>query len=163
MLKKAKIFLNPEEQAMLSAYLSDGSLSPSRYRRALVVSLINQGLTDLECSRQSAMSPSGVKKIRNRFQTLGLANTIIGEPKGHRPRALSAESEAKLYSLTKETKHNGRKAWTLKALRSYVLEVEGIFLTLESIRRIIKREGERQSPETVWLDESEMEGMTGTR
>jgi transposase len=143
MLKKLGIELSPREKSRLAKILEDNSLGKAKYRRAQVVSLIDQGFSDLECSRKTSMSSSGVKKIRERYNSEGLEGTINGKPKGHRPRALSAETEAKLYSLASERKLNGRKAWTLKSLRTHLMEAEGTSLTLESIRRIIKRQSEK--------------------
>jgi transposase len=140
MQKKNAIVLSPKEKSHLAKILEENTLCPEQYRRAKVLSLISEGLTDLECSRQALMSPSGVKKVRVRCSQEGFDRTITGKPRGHRPKALKAETEAKLAVMASEKNVNGRKAWTLKTLREYVLEAEGVFLTLESIRRIVKRQ-----------------------
>ncbi|MDR2338709.1 MAG: hypothetical protein LBF40_01015 [Deltaproteobacteria bacterium] len=144
MQRKASIELSPKERAKLDKLLEEKTLCAFKYRRALVVSLITQGYTDMECGKVASMSHSGVKKIRVRYRSVGFEGTINGKPKGHRPRALKPETEARLFSLSSERKINGKKLWTLKSLRAHVLEAEGIFLTLESIRRIIKRQAEEQ-------------------
>ncbi|MDR2406262.1 MAG: helix-turn-helix domain-containing protein [Deltaproteobacteria bacterium] len=145
MQKKTVIELNPREKSKLAKILEDQTIGRAKQRRAQVVFLIDQGYSDIECSKKTSMSTSGIKKIRDRYKIGGLEGTINGKPKGHRPRALSAESEARLYAMASERTMNGRKAWTLKSLRSHLLEAEGTSLTLESIRRIIKRQSAKMA------------------
>jgi transposase len=140
MQKKANVVLLPREKSILSDLLADQTICPAKRRRILALSLLSTGVSDEECAQGSSMSLSSIKKMRTRYKTIGFEGTINGKPKGHRPRALTAEVEAKLYALTIEMTENGRKTWTLKSLRTHLIEAEGIFLTLESIRRIIKRQ-----------------------
>jgi transposase len=142
---KAQIVLAEKERMRVEKLLEDGTSSPAMRRRALVLSLLNKGLTDVRCGMMASMSHSGVKKIRVRFAEVGFEKTILGSPKGHRPRALSRETEARLHALATERTASGRKAWTLKTLRDHIADMEGVNLSLESIRRIIKRQAKQMA------------------
>jgi transposase len=87
------------------------------------------------------MSLRGAGYVRQRFVEDGFEVTLEGKPRGHRPRALTGEDEARLITLVCGPVPEGCARWTLRLLEDKRVTLENTdtkVVSRETIRRTLK-------------------------
>jgi transposase len=116
--KKYIVTLTNDEKKMLKDIVNKGKHSASKRKRAQALLLANeQHYTDDVIAERSGLSRSGIERLRLRFVEDGFEVTLEGKPRGHMPKKLSGEDEARLIALTCSEKPEGRTRWSLRLLR----------------------------------------------
>ncbi|WP_461257947.1 helix-turn-helix domain-containing protein [Treponema sp. R80B11-R83G3] len=93
-------------------------------------------------AERTGLSRRGLEQLRQRFVEEGFEVTLAGKPRGHRPKKLGGEDEARLIALTCSEKPEGRTRWTLRLLRdtwSALAHTDVKTVSHETIRRTLKK------------------------
>jgi len=114
--KKYIVTLSKEEKKLLNDVLNKGKHTAERRKRAQALLLAEQNLTDDMIAERTGMSRRGLEQLRQRFVEEGFEIAFNGKPRGHKPRALSGEDEARLIALVCSPKPEGRARWSLRLL-----------------------------------------------
>lgn len=114
--KKYIVTLTEEERHLLNNVLNKGKHTAEKRKRAQALLLAEQNLTDSMIAERTGMSRRGLEQLRQRFVEDGFEVTFNGKPRGHKPRALGGEDEARLIALICGPKPDGRTRWTLRLL-----------------------------------------------
>jgi hypothetical protein len=88
------------------------------------------------------MSVRGLEQLRERFVEEGFETTLNGKRKGHRPRSIQGEDEARLIALACGPKPEGRTRWTLRLLAetwTTLAHTDTKTVSYETIRRTLKK------------------------
>jgi len=67
-------------------------------------------------AEQTGLSRRGLEQLRQRFVEEGFEVTLEGKPRGHRPKLLGGEDEARLTALVCSPKPDGHARWSLRLL-----------------------------------------------
>jgi transposase len=141
--KKYIVTLTDDEKNLLKDIVNKGKHSASKRKRAQALLLANeQHYTDDAIAERSGLSRSGIEQLRLRFVENGFEVTLEGKPRGHRPRKLSGEDEARLIALTCSEKPDGSARWSLRLLRDKwetLANTDVDKISHELIRRTLKK------------------------
>ena len=124
MLKKYKVTLTKDEENILRGIINRGKHGAQKRRRAQVLLFANEGCTDEQIAERTGMRRRAIESLRRRFVEDGFEVVLKGKERGHRPRALTGEDEARLIALVCGSEPAGCARWTLRLL-------EGAWVTLE--------------------------------
>ncbi|MBI4307815.1 MAG: IS630 family transposase, partial [Chloroflexi bacterium] len=110
------VVLSPETHGELEAMTRSRSLPASLVRRARIVLLAAQGLSNTEIAERVGLSKPSVGLWRHRFLAQGLLG-LYDEPRPGGPRRIDDERIATLLRKTLKTKPvDGATHWTCRAL-----------------------------------------------
>jgi transposase len=140
--KKYLVTLTGEEEKQLQDILNKGKHGAGKRKRAQALLLARKGYIDEMIADRVGMSCRFIELLRQRFVEDGFEVTLEGKARGHRPRALTGEDEARLIALVCGPAPEGAARWTLRL-------VEDTWVTLdytdtktvsrETIRRVLKK------------------------
>ncbi|MDR1251924.1 MAG: helix-turn-helix domain-containing protein [Treponema sp.] len=104
--------------------------------------LTDAGYTDEATANRAGMHRRGIEELRQRFVEEGFETVLEGKPRGHRPRALTGEDEARLVTLVCGPAPEGCARWTLHLLEDAWVTLEHTDIqtvSRETIRRTLKK------------------------
>jgi transposase len=104
--------------------------------------LTDAGYTDEATANRAGMHRRGIEELRQRFVKEGFETVLEGKPRGHRPRALTGEDEARLVTLVCGPAPEGCARWTLHLLEDAWVTLEHTDIqtvSRETIRRTLKK------------------------
>jgi transposase len=139
MSKKYKVTLTEGEQAHLHEIMDKGKHGAQKRKRAQALLLANEGYTDESIAERVGMHYRGIEGLRQRFVEDGFETTLEGKPRGHRPRALTGEDEARLICGPVP---EGCARWTLRLVEDTWVSLEHTdakTVSRETIRRTLKK------------------------
>jgi transposase len=140
--KKYIVTLSDDEQTMLHNIMNKGKHGAGKRKRAQALLLAHEQYTDDTIAERAGLSRSGVEQLRLRFVEDGFEVTLAGKPRGHRPRKLSGEDEARLIALVCSEKPDGSNRWSLRLLRDRwetLAHTDTKKISHELIRRTLKK------------------------
>jgi transposase len=114
--KKYIVTLTKEEKKLLQDVLNRGKHTAEKRKRAQALLLADENYTDEMIAERTGLSRRGLEQLRQRFVEEGFEIAYNGKPRGHRPRKLSGEDEARLIALACSPKPDGNTRWTLRLL-----------------------------------------------
>jgi transposase len=141
-VKKYIVTLEEDEKKLLKEIINKGKHSAEKRKRAQALLLANENYTDGMIAGRTGLSRRGLEQLRQRFVEEGFETTLAGKPRGHRPKALSGEDEARLIALVCSPKPDGRTRWTLRLLAdtwSTLAHTETKTISRETVRRTLKK------------------------
>ncbi|MDR1909574.1 MAG: helix-turn-helix domain-containing protein [Spirochaetaceae bacterium] len=144
MTKKYRVSLTPEQRIMLENVLSTGQHNTQKRKRAQALLLADEQTIDTAIAEQVGMHRRGVENLRMRFVEEGFELTLEGKPRGHRPRSIQGEDEARLIALVSSAMPDGHDRWALRLIRDAWANLEGTHakkVSHETIRRALKKAG----------------------
>ena len=112
--KRYKVTLREDEREQLQDIMNKGKHSAGKRKRAQALLLTDAGYTDEATAERAGMHRRGIEELRRRFVEEGFEATLEGKPRGHRPRALTGEDEARLIALVCGPVPEGNARWTLR-------------------------------------------------
>jgi transposase len=115
--KKYIVTLTKAVKQMLNDIINKGKHSAEKRKRAQALLLAEGNYTDTMIAERTGLSRRGLEQLRQRFVEEGFEITLAGKPRGHRPKKLSGEDEARLIALVCSPKPDGRARWSLRLLR----------------------------------------------
>jgi transposase len=142
MAKKYKVTPTEDEQAHLHEIMDKGKHGAQKRKRAQALLLANEGYTDEAIAERVGMHYHGIEGLRQRFVEDGFETALEGKPRGHRPRALMGEDEARLITLIGGPAPEGCARWTLRLLEDTWVSLENTDakrVSRETIRWTLKK------------------------
>jgi len=140
--KKYIVTLTKEERKTLNEIINKGKHSAGKRKRAQALLLAEKNYTDDMIAERVGMSRRGLEELRQRFVEEGFETTLVGKPRGHRPKALNGADEARLLALVCSPKPDGRARWTLQLLAdkwSTLAHTETKTISKDTVRRTLKK------------------------
>jgi transposase len=95
--KKYLVTLTEEEEKQLYDILNKGKHEAAKRKRAQALLLANEGYHDGTIAARAGMSCRSIELLRQRFVEDGFETVLEGKERGHRPRALKGEDDARLW------------------------------------------------------------------
>jgi transposase len=142
MPKKYKVTLTKEEEDILHGIISRGKHGAQKRKRAQALLFAHEGCSDEQIVYRTGMSFRATEDLRRRFVEDGFEVTLEGKERGHRPRLLTGEDEARLTALVCGPVPEGRARRALRLLedRWVTLENTGTkTVSRETIRQTLKK------------------------
>jgi len=134
--------LTEEERTFLLDFISRGTQSARKLRRARTLLLADEGKTDREIAEALHTSTPTVQRTRRRFVEGGLARALNEDPRPGAGKKLDAKGEAVLETLARSEPPAGRKRWTLQLLADRLVELKVVdSISDETVRRELKKSG----------------------
>lgn len=112
---KAPLLLSDEVKKQLETMANSRSLPYSQVRRAQIILMSAQGLTNTKIAQKVDLSISMVGTWRKRFIQQGLMG-LYDQPKAGAPRTISDEQVANLIQNTLNKKPKGATHWTCRSI-----------------------------------------------
>jgi transposase len=114
--KRYLVTLTEDEEKFLHDIINKGKHGAGKRKRAQALLRAHEGYTDEIIAERADMSVRGIAYLRQRFVEEGFEAALEGKPRGHRPRALTGEDEARLITLVCGPAPEGYARWTLRLL-----------------------------------------------
>jgi transposase len=136
--KKYRVTLTEEEKNVLHEIINKGKHGARKRKRAQALLLTNDGYTDEMTADRVGIHRRGIEDLRQRFVEEGFESTLEGKPRGHRPRVLTGEDEARLITVVCGPVPEGFPRWTLRLLEDTWVSLEHTdagTVSRETIRR----------------------------
>ena len=131
---KEPLVLSDEERAQLESFASSRSLSHGLVRRAKIILLSADGMSNTTIADKLGLTGATVGKWRRRYLAEGIQG-LYGEVRPGRPRTISDEKVAALVRKTLKTKPKDTTHWSVRTM------AEGCGLSKSTVHRIWKAFG----------------------
>ena len=115
---KAPVVLSEEQQQQLKSWAASRSLPHGLVRRARIVLLAAEGMTNQAIAEKVGLSKPVVGKWRQRYLEHGLTG-LHDEMRPGRPRSVSDEQVAELIHKTLQSKPKGATHWTVRSMAEH--------------------------------------------
>jgi transposase len=137
--KRYLVTLTKDEGQLLHDILNKGRHGVGKRKWAQALLLANEGHADEMIAERAGMHRRGIEGLRQRFVEDGFETTLEGKPRGHRPRSIQGEDEARFVALVCGPVPEGCARWTMQLL-------EDAWVTLENTdTKVVFRETIRQT------------------
>jgi transposase len=140
--KRYLVTLTEDEKKFLHDIINRGKQWTGKRKRAQALLLAHEGYTDEIIADRTSMSIRGTAYLRQRFMEEGFEAALEGKARGHRPRALTGEDEARLIALVCGPAPEGYARWTLRLLADTWVTLENTgtkTVSRETIRQTLKK------------------------
>jgi transposase len=140
--KKYIVTLTKHEKVKLIEILNKGKHTSEKRKRAQALLLADENYTDEMIAERTGLSRRGLEQLRQRFVLDGFEETVKGKPRGHKPKLLSGEDEARLIALACSPKPDGRARWSLRLLADTwqtLAYTETKSISYATVRRTLKK------------------------
>jgi len=147
MNKKYIVRLSAKERRMLHEVVKKLNGSSQKVRRAqmlLKADVAGPGWTDERIAEAFDSRTRTVEKLRERFVTEGIEQTLQGKSREKPPseKILSGKQEAQVIAMRLGPPPKGHAHWTLRLLARQVVELEIVeAISHETVRRTLKKTG----------------------
>lgn len=139
-MKRYIVKLSEEEKKDLHALTHKSTCGVRKLRRAQMLVLADEGLTDEEIARALDGSVSTVERVRKRFVQEGLKAALSERPRPGARRKLDGRQEAYLLALASSDPPEGKKHWSMQLLADRLVELEIVEeISDETVRRTLKK------------------------
>lgn len=142
---KHTVQLTDDERRALRRLLSVGT-APTRtltHARILLkadAAAAGPAWTDTEIRVACAVGLATIARVRHAFVTGGLDAALYRKPTTREyRRALDGRQEAQLVALACSTPPTGQARWSLRLLTDRFIELEGVGVSDETVRRVLKK------------------------
>jgi len=146
-MKRYIVNLTEDERAGLEDVVGSAKKWPEKARRARVLLLADDGMTDAEICEESGAGLRTVERVRKQAAEEGIKAALERKPQERpsRERTLDGRAEAQLVRLSCSPAPEGRSRWTLSLLADKVVELEIVeSVSVTTICRTLKKT--RSSP-----------------
>jgi transposase len=140
--KKDPVTLTAAERELLEDILNRGKHSVQKRKRKQALLLADEQMTDEAIAERAGMHRRGIENLRQRFVEEGFEASLEGKPRGHRPRSIQGEDEARLVALVCSAAPEGHNHWSLRLIRDTWVTLEGTdtkTVSMETIRQTLKK------------------------
>lgn len=140
-MKKTYIVeLTEQERRELLKLVRKGNARARKLRRAHLLLLAHDGLTDEAIAGTLHLGRSTVERTRKRFVEGGLEWALNDRRRPGQPRKLNGKQEAVLVALACSDPPQGRTRWTLRLLAGRLVELGVVEeISHETVRRVLKK------------------------
>ncbi len=121
--------------------MREGCASARKLRRAHILLLADEGLSDQRIAETLQLGRSTVERTRKKHADGGLERALNARPRSGRPRKLDGKQAAFLVALAGSDPSPGRVRWTMQMLADKLVEL-GIVdeISDETVRRTLRKE-----------------------
>jgi transposase len=139
--RKYLVSLTDEEIQQAKEVMDSINYSLQKRKRAQMLLLAHDNdFTDEEISRMTGISVRGIEEIRKRFSLNGFKVTINGKQRRRRIPLIDPKDEERLKQMAEQVNSiTGKKRWNLKELSQDFVTSKGQKISVESVRRILKK------------------------
>lgn len=140
-MKKTYIVeLAEQERRKLLELVRKGSARARKLRRAHLLLLAHDGLTDEAIAETLHLGRSTVERTRKKFVEGGLERALHDRRRPGQPRKLNGKQEAVLVAVACSDPPEGRTRWTLRLLAGRLVELGVVEeISHETVRRALKK------------------------
>jgi hypothetical protein len=146
-VKKYRIKLSPDERIALEEVRDKGSHKASKFKRALVFLLADEGegapsKKDTEIAQSTGLTTVSIERLRKRCCEIGPLGALDPKPRDTPPRKIkiTGEVEAHITQLACSEPPEGRVRWTLHLLAQRLVEIEVIdSISHNSVGLVLKK------------------------
>lgn len=140
-MKKTYIVdLTEPERRELLELVGKGSARARKLRRAHLLLLADDGLTDETIADTLHLGRSTVERTRKKFVEGGLQRALNDRRRPGQPRKLNGKQEAVLVAVACSDPPEGRTRWTLRLLAGRLVELGVVEeISHETVRRTLKK------------------------
>jgi len=141
-MKRYIVNLTEDERDGLQDILGSAKKWPEKAKRAHILLLADEDMTDEEISEQTGSSVRTVERVRKQAAQEGIKEALERKPQQYpsRPRKLDGRAEAQLVSVACGTAPDGRSRWTLSLLADKMIELKIVdTVSASTIRRTLKK------------------------
>ena len=117
--KAVTIEINDQDKELLEKLQKRGSSKNSDARRARILLLSAEGLTNSEVGDRVGVSHQTVGRLKKRFNEVGI-DCLNDLPRSGAPRKISDEAVAEIIRLTLESKPEGKTHWSTRTMAKEV-------------------------------------------
>jgi transposase len=143
---KNSIELTKEQRLQLEEMVTSGSAKARKIMHAQVLLKIDGGKdgpkwSDDQVKEAFGVSPSTIRRIRQRFVEHGMDDALNRRPQPERPekRKITGEQEAQLIALTCTEAPSGYSRWTIRLLTKRLIDLEIVEeVGREKVRLVLK-------------------------
>jgi transposase len=114
--KKYLVILTKDEETLLHTIINKGKHGAQKRKQAQALLLANEGYTDEMIADRVGMHCRAIESLRQRFVEDGFEVALEGKPRGHRPRSIQGEEEARLIALVYGSTPEGCASRTMRLL-----------------------------------------------
>lgn len=145
--KKYRIKLTRSERKALEEIRDQGSHKASKFKRAIVLLLCDEGphgpaTKDLDIQETTGMKVATVERLRKRCCEVGPQGALLPKPRETPPREIkiTGEVEARITQLACSEPPEGQARWTLTLLAQRLIEIEVIdSISRTSVALVLKK------------------------
>jgi len=139
-MKRYIVRLSEEEKKDLHALTHKGTCAVRKLRRAQMLMMADEGLTDEQIAPALDGSVSTVQRVRKRFVEEGLEAALSERPRPGAGRKLDGRQEAYLVALASSDPPEGKKHWSMQLLADRLVELKIVEeISEETLRRTLKK------------------------
>ncbi len=140
MVKLYKVDLSESERTDLLDQTKRGVTSARKLRRAHILLLADEGMSDSRIAAALHVGVATVERIRKRFVEGGVQQALNEDARPGVRRKLDGKQEAYLVALVCSTPPDGRQRWTMQLLADQMVQLAVIdTLSDETVRRTLKK------------------------
>ncbi|UCC83798.1 MAG: helix-turn-helix domain-containing protein [Gemmatimonadota bacterium] len=119
--------------------MREGRASARELRRAHILLLADEGLSDRRIAETLDLGRSTVERTRKKHAEGGLERALNERPRSGRPRKLDGRQEAFLVELASSDPPPGQVRWTMQLLADTLVELEIVDeISDETVRRTLR-------------------------
>jgi len=115
--------LQPEEEAYLKRYVSQGKQSARAIKRAHLLLHRHAGKSPQESAELAGVSLATVYNVCHRYHAEGVEAALEEKPRSGQPRKLQLHHEAALTVLACSEPPDGRARWSVRLLHDKAIEL----------------------------------------
>jgi transposase len=142
MKKRYVLNLTEAERDGLEQVAEDGKKWPEKARRARMLLLADDCLTDAEICEEVGVGRATVERVRKRAASEGIAAALQRKPQSSPSRkpVLDGRAEAELITIACSCPPEGRSRWTLQLLTDRMVELEVVeTVSVSTVGRRLKK------------------------
>jgi len=142
---KHRVTLSADERGALTRLLAAGTAPTRALTHARILLKADDGpagprWSDTRIADALEVSPATIVRVRRTYATGGLDAALRRKaPDRTYPRKLDGRQEAQLIDLACGTPPEGQARWTLRLLTDRVVELTGVPVSDETVRRTLKK------------------------
>jgi transposase len=141
-MKRYVLNLTDDERAALEVVAAREQRSREKGRRARILLLADECLTDEEICEELNVGSATVQRVRKRACLEGISAALERKPQAAPPRkpVLDGRAEAQLVTLACSSPPDGRARWTLTLLAERLVQLEVVeAVSVSTVRRRLKK------------------------
>lgn len=133
------VHLSRQERRKLEEAMSRGLVSARTQRRVRALILLAEGWAPVDVPGAVGCGEATVRRVRQRHESGGIDSVLEDRPQRGRPRAISAQAEARIVAMVCGPPPEGCNRWTINLVAERAI-AQGIVQPVcrESIRLVLR-------------------------
>lgn len=108
--------------------------------RAIILLLLNKGISNIEIANLLDIHPNTVSRIKNKYLNEGVNIALFDKPRSGQPQKYGDREEAEIIALACSNPPQGRKLWSIRLITETLKEQKGFeSINRETVRLVLKK------------------------